>query len=297
MSKAKFKIQLFNNIIVNNIAGNAGGGVAAYNAVDVDIIHNTISNNDSTATATATVEGGPALTVPTVAGLAYRMHSAALYAAMGETPPAGAVVLDQYPLLVNNIITGNRSFHWDSAIGLWGGLAPDIDGGDAPVYNDLAPVGYPAGSRLDPRNSVLTDTVGYHGSNISVDPGFVTPYENGSPGGIKFGGNIIVQAAFDEGGNFIDLRFGPLTPSGDYHLIAKSDARGEADPSYIPKYSDLEWDIDIQPRPFAGKPDIGADEFSNRPSGGAPSTPTTPSLGGGGGGGGGGCFIGSLLSK
>ncbi len=67
-------------------------------------------------------------------------------------------------------------------------------------------------------NSILTDVTGYDPSNIAVAPEFVNGYINGDrtlsvtmPGVIT---SMAAAAAFDEGGNFIDVIFGPLTPSG-----------------------------------------------------------------------------------
>ena len=58
-------------------------------------------------------------------------------------------------------------------------------------------------------------------SNISSDPEFVLEYVNGARHQIieqEFTTAIQVQPAFDEGGNFIDVRFGPLSLGGNYHL-------------------------------------------------------------------------------
>jgi hypothetical protein len=88
---------------------------------------------------------------------------------------------------------------------------------------------------------------------------------------------ISVPAAFDEGGNFIQVRFGPLTLEGTdsdtlYHIASGSpavdaglDLTGESD--------DLLMDFDVQPRPNPSATcgngqrkdldcvDIGADEL------------------------------------
>ena len=91
----------------------------------------------------------------------------------------------------------------------------------------------------NPITSLLTNTSGYDPSNVQGDPSFINPVfnedagltlvipENTTPG---------TGAAFDEGGNFIQVRYGPLSllepgaepdPADnttwiDYHLGAPS---------------------------------------------------------------------------
>ena len=70
------------------------------------------------------------------------------------------------------------------------------------------------------------------------------------------------MVAFDEGGNFIRLRYGPLTQTrvdtglfyGDYHIQSVSTA---VDAGTNVGISD---DFDDEPRPSGVAPDIGADE-------------------------------------
>ena len=300
-----YKINLFNNFIVNNIAAFAGGGISLFDAVDVNIINNTIAHNDSTATASGAFANGPTVSAPQVAGIASRGLSTGLWAAMGETPPTEAAVVAR-PVLIDNIIYENRSFYFDSgANGGVGGLLPDIGGGAPAVISDLGVIGFPAGSRLDPTYCVLTDITGYDGSNLQVDPTFVDSYFNGPGNKIiipESTTGIEVRAAFDEGGNFIDLRFGPLSPTGDYHIGA-GPAVDVGDNTPIGTFPDLGWDIDGQPRPFNVTEDIGADEVSTDPGGGGTVTPAAATIqdassgstrSSGGSAGGGGCFITSM---
>ena len=301
---AAYRINLFNNFIVNNIAAFAGGGLSMFDAVDVNIINNTIANNDSTATASGAFANGPLTSVPQIAGIVNRGLSVGLTTAMGETAPSSATVVTR-PVLIDNIIYQNRSFYFDSsANGGVGGLLPDVGNGDPAVFSDLGVIGFPSGSRLDPTYCILTDTTGYDGTNLQVDPSFVDGYFNGARDKIilpEVTTGIEVRAAFDEGGNFIDLRFGPLSPTGDYHIGAGLAVDAGTNPS-IGSSPDLNWDIDGQPRPFNGITDIGADELSTDPGGSGTVTPaaaivgssssgSSGSSGSAGASSGGGCFI------
>jgi hypothetical protein len=102
-----------------------------------------------------------------------------------------------------------------------------MGGGQQAVYSDLAVLGtlhqgtwpnYTDGGadKLNPVNSILTSTTGYAGSNSSTAPGFVAQYFNGAQGQTiqqpELTTSIATAGAFDEGGNWIDVRFGPLTP-------------------------------------------------------------------------------------
>ncbi len=76
---ASDRVQLFNNMIANNVAGLAGGGIsieglptASGTDAWVDITHNTIVDNDSTGTAGAAFDRGPLTSSPQPAGIAGR---------------------------------------------------------------------------------------------------------------------------------------------------------------------------------------------------------------------------------
>jgi hypothetical protein len=78
----------------------------------------------------------------------------------------------------------------------------------------------------------------------------------------------LTSAAADEGGNFIDVRFGPLTlwdPNppflafGDYHIQPDSTAVNRGRPIDQVQYPELRYDYDGQNRPRSNA-DIGADE-------------------------------------
>ena len=143
-------VTIQNNIIVNNVAGWAGGGVSIQDAVKVNFRNNTVASNDTTATAgilfdtlgapnsTTAPPGcdprtGVGCTNPVTnsqnepAGLVVHPHSLMLseaFATAGTTPvpcPAGSVPpgashaqdckLFSHPILANNIFFQNRAFH------------------------------------------------------------------------------------------------------------------------------------------------------------------------------------------
>ncbi len=224
-----YQLTLSNNRIVNNMAGVAGGGISLQDNVKAVIDNNTVANNDSTATAGAAfAPGSPNQSSPQPAGIVSRVHSRLLFWTIG----AGTGYKLQYanPVLTDNILWHNRSFYWtiDNATApATFGLVPDVGAGQAAVYSDLGVLGtlhqgtWPdyvdAGAdKLNPVNSILSSTAGYDGSNSSAPPVFVAEYLNGDQGQTiqqpELTTGIATAAAFDEGGNWIDVRFGPLTP-------------------------------------------------------------------------------------
>jgi len=132
---------------------------------------------------------------------------------------------------------------------------------------------------LNPLNSILTAAsehgCTYSATNSTADPLFVADYYNGAPGQTillpETTTSLATAGALDEGGNFIDVRFGPLTlytvtdpatgaqgPAyGDYHLQDDSPAEGLGATG-----TGVATDWDGDPRPSAGStnPDAGADE-------------------------------------
>ena len=121
-----------NNIIVNNVAGWDGGGVSLLDALNVNLINNTIASNDSTASAgvlfntlgaplastqqdNCILIGSTTASCPQVAGLVSVQNSATLVANLpgGITCPAGHPNCKKvsYPELYNNVFWQNRSFY------------------------------------------------------------------------------------------------------------------------------------------------------------------------------------------
>jgi hypothetical protein len=253
-----YGIDIFNNMIVNNVAGWVGGGIYLEDAAKVRIVHNTISNNSSTATGASALLpvalGQP--TAPTGAGVVGGVHSAGL-AALPNI--AGQVHSD--PLLQNNIIWHNASFGYlaDPNNPL-GGLSPDpanpagFSYWDLQVFNSaIQPDPIPNGVVLHPVNSVLTSLTGPDGVNYTG---------NGNQGGVDplFAADFVytlqAAAAPGEGGNTVQVTFTPIEPRGDYHLQETSPV---IDIAPNPNIAEVDIDYDGEARVFPA--DTGADEF------------------------------------
>lgn len=268
-----YELNVVNNMVVNNVAGLAGGGISLQDVVKGNVSNNTIANNDSTATAGAAfTQDNPNQSNAQPAGIVSRGHSTLLFNTIGN----GSAVA-QYkrefsnPALLNNIVWQNRSFFWEITSPTSFELLPRA----ASPFWDLAVVGTsnPA-DQLSPSFSLLTDLTGYDGANnITGDPDFVAWTFNGDRGQTiqlpELTTSIATAAAFDEGGNWIDVRFGPLTLWDcsldgcplfrDYHLQDGSPA--EAAGTLATGVPLVDFDEDSRPMPFFPlRPDIGADE-------------------------------------
>jgi hypothetical protein len=187
---------------------------------------------------------------------------------------------------------------------------------DIGVRGDTGPSNHASGVALNPLYSVLTSTTGYDTTNISNAPGFVSQYCDGSrqppefesagyavPPGIADATvpnpifNLTPVATVDEGNNWINLRWGPLSltnptvlgsdgnygggaPLGNYALASGSPAI-----DYVPNTSQTyaaapSTDFFGNPRPdpaVANRFDIGAVEFQG--SGVGTTTSISPNTG------------------
>ncbi len=278
-----YQLNVVNNMVVNNVAGMAGAGISLQDTVLANISNNTIANNDSTATAGAAfAANSPNQSTAQPAGIVSRAHSTLLFNTIGNGGNAAPYKLEySNPTLLNNIVWHNRSFYWaiDNTVDPASfGLVPNIGAGQAAVYADLAVLGTSSPAhQLSPGYSLLTDTTGYGASNITGDPLFVAEYFNGDKSQTiqqpELTTSIATAAAFDEGGNWIDVHFGPLTTSnaiglpgcavvgsclnGDYHLRSGSPALGAC---VTASGVAVDFDGDVRPAPAGTQPDIGADE-------------------------------------
>lgn len=258
-----YAVDILNNMIVNNVAALAGGGISLQDSTRVNIINNTIANNDSTGTAgEAFAPGSPNQSNAQPAGIVARAHTPELAAAFGNNSRVEPYRVFSNALLKNDIIWNNRSFFFqvDTAT-------------DPPTYSlvagspdvwDLAVLGSPG--ILNAQSSLLSG---------GPFPAFFASYLNGNRGSTVVQPEITtaIQAppAFDEGGNFIRMRFGPLTQTlfngtgwilrGDYHITAGSPAVDSGTTPDVGILPELAQDIDGESRPFSGGTDIGADEL------------------------------------
>ena len=264
------RVRIYNNTIVNNAAGGAGGAISIREAVRTDILSNTIANNISTATAGSAFDGTtPGVSVARVAGIVSHAYQAGGIGSLLDPArlPTRLETPFGNPLLRNNVVWHNRPYHFDVNQPAGSQLIEES------FYLDLGVQGVVG--QMDPRWSLLSLAAGYHSSNsddgdlASGDP-FARQYLNGSPGtGPSLPSEFTtVQAApaLDEGGNWIDVRYAPLSindvdgagnPS-DYHL-----ATGDlVDAGHPTNNRPGGLDIDLEPG-NAGvndRIDIGSDE-------------------------------------
>lgn len=258
-----WRVRFTNNMIVNNVAAWAGAGMSLQDTVNGQVINNTIANNDSTATVGGLIVNNESSAQP--AGIAVDRHSLGLAAALAV--PDGF----SNPRLLNNIVWHNRAFSYGQMASGALGLLPELDPatvgacGAGAEYWDLGVLGEPqvgATLAVNPRRSILTDTTGYHGSNLNGSPDFVAEYCNGARTLSEPWGPILATGAFGEGGNFVDVRYGPLTQQAptaaspwDYHIGAGSAGLDNAN------NVNVEADFDGERRPQNGRLDRGADEL------------------------------------
>lgn len=262
-----YKVSLANNIIANNMAALAGGGIALQDAVQVRIAHNTVVNNDSTASVPAAFGANLNLSNRQPAGIVSRVHSSGLDAL------ASVTTTFSNPLtLINNIVWHNRSFQWTADQNGNGtlndpGFLPNIGAGQAAVYDDFGVLG--VAGNLSPTYSIVSSTASDPGTSNATAASnslFVSENVNGNRSGAT-GTSITTAKVFDEAGAAsITVDFGPLRlDSRDYHLKAginpavnTGNALSSVPDISIPGVTDvLTSDYDAQSR---STPDKGADE-------------------------------------
>jgi hypothetical protein len=194
-------VVLTNNIIVNNAAAYAGGGVAVANVfANVRLVNNTVADNASTATNRQSFPAGP------------KVQSTAQIAGIARVSGAS-------PTLLNNIVWGNKSFTWSINRTT---LPETTSLTDAGLW-DLGIVGNPSRTALASTHSLLSagsSPVNCTNCQIAdvTQVGFVRPigftWQTDPDQPTVLPETTIMQTAltFDEGGNFINVLFSPLTP-------------------------------------------------------------------------------------
>ena len=260
LNGVQWRIRFANNMVVNNMATDTGGGIALDDALNVEIVNNTLARNVSTATAEdadRTSCSPPEFgTCPHGAGLVSERHSQALLdtAITPQTKPpycTGTVnCSDNFtnPALFNNVFWQNEAFYLSGSADLFdGGLtsAGYID------YDVLAPAtGHFHATSSDCTAASVHCASGGADRNVFTDPQFVQQVST------EFD-----ALAFAGDPSFITIiiRSTPDDPQGNYHVPAGSPvvnagtnaAGGVAAPCD---------DFDGDGRPNGALWDIGADE-------------------------------------
>jgi hypothetical protein len=346
-----------NNIIVNNMAGWDGAGISLQDALNVNIINNTIMHNTTLATSgvltdslgaplasappgTCTMagpSGANTASCPQSAGVTSTPNSSLMAQATSGltlTCPFGQTGCQAFsnPLIANDLIWQNTSFYvgvgslgtgnknQQNVISLYTAFTNTLAPSQATtgacstnpgnywevgVRGDRTISGHESGFRLSPHYSALTDATDYPGANnLGSDPAVVAQYCNGSrvppectaadgcagphgfgvPPGIADAVapnpvfSLTASATVDEGNNWINVSWGPLSltnpslagvdgnygggaPLGNYVLTGTSPAV-----DYVPvAQTHPSTDFFGNPRPDAGQPlffDVGAVEFA-----------------------------------
>jgi hypothetical protein len=163
---------------------------------------------------------------------------------------------------------------------------------DIGVRGDTGPTNHASTVTLNPTFSVITNTAGYAANNTANNPTFLIQYCNGSRIPPEFGGtgwqvppgisdatvpnpvfNLTPAATVDEGNNWINISWGPLTESNPLSNEALSNygpAAGSSVINFIPVATAAANYADAPPQDFYGNArktnnavDAGAVEFLN----------------------------------
>lgn len=209
----KERINVRDNMIVNNLAADMGGAITLDDASNVAIVNNTVANNETTGSSENSKVG-----VPHAAGLASEANDPAFQSQL----PAGSPRFSNPVALFNNIFWNNDAMTLDQ----FGPGATLVDQG----FIDFEVRG--TGNNTDhftPATSLLTNGLilepngtraalpGGQGNVIGVDPGFVQPFTNE----LTVSGSRLdpQQAAVT-----ITGADPPVGLTGDYHILRPAGA-------------------------------------------------------------------------
>ncbi len=210
-----YRVRIMDNVIVNNMAGDSGGGISLHNTIRAVIRRNTIAHNDSTATVGGLIVDDLSAKQP--AGISTESHSPALADAIAQYDGNNSDQEFSTPFMGNprdNILFENRSFNYEvvdtnnDGIPDKSQLSPVLSQGTVGACDPLA-VYWDLDARVDNWRAPDSGAPG----PTSADPGFgTTAYCNGGRTLATTPGPMFALPALDEGGNaWIDVRFGPLT--------------------------------------------------------------------------------------
>ena len=261
LNPVQWKVRLVNNLVVDNLATDLGGGISLDDALDVEIVNNTVARNVTTATSedadiSCNTQESFA-TCPHGAGMTSEPHSQAVLDAIdaGTFNCAQVNCTDDFTnprALFNNIFWHNEAFYNDGTVDLLGTTGLPSAG-----FMDLDVVDIPGtlgGASFDARFSDCTRTAGNphcdDPSDISADPGFLDEVE------IDFGAFAFAN---DPSFVYVLIFSSPGDPPGDYHVPAGSPVVNAATNAFGGVNAPCD-DVDSDGRPNGAAWDIGADE-------------------------------------